>query len=49
MLELFVFWIVTGGYCNYDGQRAEEYLHNTLNRLDAAIADLNSTELAGMP
>lgn len=49
MLELFVFWIVTGGYCSYDGQRAAEYLRNTLNRLDAAIADLNSTELVGLP
>ena len=49
MLELFVFWIVTGGYCNYEGQRAAEYLRNTLNRLDAAIADLNSTELVAMP
>ena len=49
MLELFVFWIVTGGYCNYEGQRAGEYLRNTLNRLDAAIADLNSTELVAMP
>ena len=49
MLELFVFWIVTGGYCNYDGQRAAEYLRNTLNRLDAAVADLNSTELVVMP
>lgn len=40
MLELFVFWIVTGGYCSYNGRRAKEYLRNTLNRLDAAIADL---------
>ena len=48
MLEHLTFWIVTGGYCSYDGPRAEEYLSNTLNRLDTAIADLNSTELVGL-
>ena len=45
MLEIFVFWIVTGGYCNYEGERATSYLHNTLERLDAAISDLASVEL----
>ena len=45
MLEIFVFWIVSGGYCNYEGERATVYLHNTLARFDAAIADLASTEL----
>ena len=44
MLEVFVFWIITGGYCNYEGERAAVYLRNTLERLDAAIADLASTE-----
>ena len=45
MLETFVFWIVSGGHCNYDGSRATTYLHNAMARLDAAINDLASTEL----
>ena len=45
MLEVFVFWIVVGGYCDYDGERATAYLHNSLERFDAAIADLASVEL----
>ena len=48
MLELFVFWIVTGGYCDYEGERAKTYLRNTLERLDAAIRDLDSTETVGL-
>ena len=43
MLELFVFWIITGGYCDYEGERATVYLHNTLERLDTALVDLAST------
>ena len=45
MLEIFVFWIVTGGYCDFDGGRASQYLRNSLERIDAAITDLASTEL----
>lgn len=45
MLEVLVFWVVTGGHCNFDGERATTYLHNTLARIDAAISDLASTEL----
>ena len=45
MLEVFVFWIISGGYCDYDSERASLYLHNVLERCDAAIADLASTEL----
>ena len=45
MLEIFVFWIVSGGFCNYEGERATVYLHNTLARFDAAITDLDSIEL----
>ena len=45
MLEVFVFWIVTGGHCNYEGERAAVYLRNTLVRLHNAMADLASTEL----
>ncbi len=45
MIEIFVFWIVSGGYCNYEGERATTYLHNTLSRFAAAISDLASTEL----
>ena len=48
MLELFAFWIVTGGYCDYEGERAKTYLRNTLARLDAAIRDLDSTETVGL-
>ena len=40
ILDLFVFWIVTGGYCDYETERADVYLRNTLERLDAAVADL---------
>ena len=40
MLEFFIFWIVTGGYCAYEGERAQVYLRNTLERIDAAISDL---------
>ena len=45
MLEILVFWIVTGGYCEYDGERATAYLYNSLSRFDAAIADLGCMEL----
>ncbi len=45
MLEVFVFWIVTGGYCDFDGERAGVYLRNSLERFDAAISDLACTEL----
>ena len=45
MLELFVFWIITGGYCDYKGERTTAYLRNTLERLHAAIAGLTSSEL----
>ena len=48
MLELFVFWIVTGGYCSYEGQRAADYLRNSLERIDSAIADMGSTKLVGL-
>ena len=48
MLEVFVFWITTGGYCDYQDGRARVYLRNTLERLDAAIADLASTETIGL-
>ena len=44
MLEIFVFWIITGGYCNFEGERATLYLRNTLERIDAAVSDLASTE-----
>ncbi len=45
MLDIFLFWIVVGGYCDYEGERATMYLHNSLERFDAAIADLRSVEL----
>ena len=45
MLEVLVFWIVTGGLCDFDGQRASAYLRNSLERFDAAISDLACTEL----
>ena len=45
MLEGLVFWIVTGGYCDFDGQRASAYLRHSLERFDAAISDLACTEL----
>ncbi|MDE2969652.1 MAG: phosphotransferase [Chloroflexota bacterium] len=45
MLEILVFWIVTGGYCVYEGERANTYLHGALARFDAAIADLDCAAL----
>lgn len=45
MLEIFVFWVVVGGYCDYEGDRATTYLHNALERFNAAIADLDCTDL----
>ena len=45
MLEVVVFWIVIGGYCDYSGDRAALYLRNSLERFDAAISDLACTEL----
>ena len=44
-LDILVFWIVTGGYCDYSSDRASEYLRNTLARYDAAIADLDCMDL----
>ena len=45
MLDMVVFWVVSGGYCDYSGERATVYLHNSLKRFDAAISDLACTEL----
>ncbi len=45
MLEVVVFWIVGGGYCDYEGDRATAYLHNSLARFHTAIEDLKSMEL----
>lgn len=45
MLEIFVFWIVSGGHCSYEGDRASQYLRNSLERFDAAISDLASIDL----
>ena len=45
MLEIFVFWIVVGGYCDYTGDRATTYLRNSLERLNAAIIDLDCADL----
>ncbi len=47
MLEVMVFWIVTGGFCDFEGERATEYLRGSLERFDAAISDLASMELLG--
>ena len=48
MLEIFVFWVITGGYCNYEGERARMYLINTLERIDAAISDMDSMAALGL-
>ena len=47
MLEIFVFWVITGGYCSYESDRARMYLINTLERIDAAISDLDSMGALG--
>ncbi len=49
MLEVFIFWIITGGYCNYQEERARVYLHNTLERIYTATSDLASSETIGLP
>ena len=49
MLEILIFWVVTGGYCDYNDERAMAYLQNSLTRFDAAIIDLDSlTVLTGI-
>ncbi len=45
MLEVLVFWIVTGGFCDFEGERATAYLRGSLERFDAAISELASAEL----
>ena len=45
MLELFVFWVVTGGYCDFKDDRGSVFLENALQRFDAAIKDLECEEL----
>ena len=45
MLDLLLFWIVVGGYCDFGDERAAQYLHNTMDRFSAAIADHCSAEL----
>ncbi len=45
MLDLLLFWIVVGGYCDFGDQRATRYLHNTMERFSAAIADHGSVGL----
>ena len=45
MLDMVVFWVVTGGYCDYNGERAAVYLHKSLERFDAAISNLACAEL----
>ena len=44
MLEIFVFWVVTGGYCDYNTERSMAYLKTSMIRFDAAIADLDSLQ-----
>ena len=45
ILESFVFWIITGGYCDFSDTRATTYLHNTMARFNATITDLTPTNL----
>lgn len=45
MLEVIIFWVVIGGYCDYTGERASLYLRNSLERFDAAVADLTPVQL----
>ena len=45
MLEIFMFWISAGGYCDFEGDRATIFLHNSLERFNAAIADLDCVDL----
>ncbi|MQF48770.1 DUF1679 domain-containing protein [SAR202 cluster bacterium AC-647-N09_OGT_505m] len=44
MLEIFIFWVVVGGYCDFETERATIYLHNACERFDASIYDLNCAE-----
>ena len=45
ILEVFVFWVVVGGYCDWEGDRATVFLHNALDRFNSAIVDLGCSEL----
>ncbi len=45
MLDVFVFWVVTGGYCDFKDDRGSVFLENALQRFDAAIKDLECEEL----
>ena len=45
ILDVFLFWVVVGGYCDFSGDRASVFLHNTMQRFDAAIADLDCIAL----
>ncbi len=44
MLEILIFWVISGGFCDYSGSRATEYLINSLERLSEAITDWNCEE-----
>lgn len=44
MLEIFVFWVIVGAQCNFEGVRERRYLINSVNRLDAAIKSLKCSE-----
>lgn len=44
MLEILIFWVISGGFCDYSGPRATEYLNNSLWRFSQAVMDLRCEE-----
>ena len=44
MLEILIFWVISGGFCDYSGTRATEYLSNSLDRFSQAVIDLRCEE-----
>ncbi|SVB67297.1 uncharacterized protein METZ01_LOCUS220151 [marine metagenome] len=45
ILEIFIFWVVVGGYCDYEDDRGSAYLANACEKFNASIHDLDCTAL----
>lgn len=44
MLEIFMFWIVIGAYCDWDSPRGRCFFNDALKRFDATLIDLDCAE-----
>ncbi len=45
ILEIFIFWVVVGGYCDYEDARGSAYLANACEKFNASVHDLDCTSL----